>query len=449
MMRRVPRQSANRPKMDVALQPGLVVDELLPPMDAMTLENAPPVPFHYPARILPLARGVAAHPGRQNHAFNVLLQFRRKRIEARASADHETSSSRHRSRRRAARRAWAGLRSGGTRDEAAIVNEMGGEVRRITLWLLVLVNVVAYWYPFSVDFPRYVENTARQLPDGSLAVDRDSRVAVRVPGNVLSADGNRPYSLTLRARPTVANQTGPARLLAVSSDPYQASLMVGLDHGDVVVRLPCDEAGRDAEWTIPWGGSPEVVVTLWPLGDARGTGPRVQVNRGRQVELEHQCPTGQRARLFALDAPWSIGNVASGHRPFVGQILELALAAGDRRVDLLREVPLEAPASFWRWPERLYQPAAAPVDEPIEMLWHFVGFFVLGYLLAAGTSPPAVLGPLLIAVGFSGTLFVGKFFVAGRHPSPADVALNLAGAAAGILLCRALRRQASTNASGQ
>jgi hypothetical protein len=305
-----------------------------------------------------------------------------------------------------------------------------------------MLHVGLYWYPFSLDLPKRIDNTARRLADGTWELDTASRVTIRLPDTQLDGD----FSIVVKALPAHADQFGPARLVSVGSNPYEPSLMLGLDHTDVVVRLPCADGESDAEWRVPRGDAAELSVTFWPLGDGAVSQPLLAVNERAPLELQYRCPLDRRALNSLLDRPWIVGNVQSGHRPFVGRITDLELATGGRRLDLLRESTVETPASYWIWPERLYQPD--PIREQghwVAVLWHFLGFLVLAALLEARQSSTTAGRTMLMAAAFSATLFAGKFVIMGRHPAITDLMLNVGGAAAGVLLCRRFKMESETH----
>jgi VanZ family protein len=296
-----------------------------------------------------------------------------------------------------------------------------------------LLHVGLYWYPFTLDPPRRVDNTARRLADGAWELDAASRVTIHLRG----AQPDSAYSIAVKVRPAHVDQTGPARLVSVGSNPYEPSLMLGLDHADVVVRLPCADGENDAEWRVPRGDSEELTVTFWPLGDGTVSQPLLAVDGRAQMELQYRCPIDLRILTSLVHRPWTLGNVRSGHRPFVGRVTGLEFAAGEQRLDLLRDSMVETPASYWIWPERLFQPDA--IQEPgdwVAVLWHFLGFLVIACLLESGKAPSTAGRTMLAATAFSATLFAGKLVIVGRHPSISDVMLNLGGAATGILLYR-------------
>ena len=314
-------------------------------------------------------------------------------------------------------------------------------VRWTGLWIVTLLHIVVYWYPLSLDLPRRLDNTAVRLANGAWDLDDTSRVTIRLPEALPDMLPDGAYTITVEARPARSGQGGPARLVSVGSDPYHASFMIGLDYGEVVVRLPCDEGSGDAEWRVASGSGTDLYIKLWLNGNESASRPMLKVNGRTPLELQDQCGGDQQAVPAILKGPWTLGNVKSGHRPFSGRIMRLELAGGDRRIDLLREATFETPTPFWIWPERLYQPETGKEQETFATLWHFLGFLALGYLLASGPAPPAAGRAMLIAAALSAILFAGKVFIAARHPSIADLLVNLGGAATGILLPGLFRRK--------
>ena len=318
---------------------------------------------------------------------------------------------------------------------------MPSSMRRWLRWPGILalgfLHIGLYWYPFTLDPPKRVDNTARRLADGTWEIDVESRVTIHLPD--IQPDGA--YSIFVKALPAHADQFGPARLVSVGSNPYEPSLMLGLDHADIVVRLPCADGENDAEWRVPRGDLEELAVTLWPLGNGSVSQPLLTVNDRAPLELQYRCPINRHVLSSLVSRPWTLGNVQSGHRPFVGRITDLEFAAGERQLDLLRESMVETPPSYWIWPERLYQPdATREQGHWVVVLWHFLGVLVLACLIETGQAPSTAGRTMFVATAFSATLFAGKFLIMGRHPSIADLMLNVGGAATGILLCRRFQR---------
>lgn len=308
-------------------------------------------------------------------------------------------------------------------------------LRLIALAVVLVVNVISSWYPFVLELPQRVTNTAQRQPDGTWDLDGNSRVTGHAPESVAAAMARSQFRLTVEARPALPDQTGPARLFAIGHSPYDASLMIGIERDEVVLRLPCSAASAesDAEWRMPMPGWREVAVSVWFDPSAAGLTPTIQVGTGPRVQLKSNCPKGTTPRLPDVEASWTLGNVYTGHRPFVGRIvkLELAVAGTGQPADLLDDARWQAPATFWMWPERVHQHAGN--DNILAAAWHFVGFVPLGYL--AGMAIPYLGYPRVLAsaLAFSVVLNGGKLLIAGRHASLVDLLVNLAGILVGLV----------------
>jgi VanZ family protein len=302
------------------------------------------------------------------------------------------------------------------------------------LWTMMMLTVVSSWYPFTLDLPKRVVNTAVQHPGGAWDLDGNSRVIS--PGLRTNAaefmSGGR-FSMTVQAMAAAPDQTGPARLISVGHNPYQPALMIGIDRKDVVLYLPCDGAASnvDAEWRISFDGGQDLMVRLWIDTAEIGTVVSIQINNQPRLRLDNSCPAGTSPRLPEATAPWALGNVASGHRPFVGRIDKLELSQDRRRIDLLRAEPWQAPSTFWIFPERLYEPSNNTSEELVPALWHLASFAMLGYLAAASGRRRKTVQLFAATFVFAMILIAGKVFVAGRHPDMLDLFLNAAGAAVG------------------
>ncbi|MCA9204739.1 MAG: VanZ family protein [Planctomycetales bacterium] len=299
------------------------------------------------------------------------------------------------------------------------------------LWVVLLINVVSYWYPFTLDLPRWVTNTAQRQPDGTWNLDGDSLITGYAPDSVVATIASGQFRLAVKAKPALPNQHGPARLFAIGHTPYDPSFMIGIEGDNIVLRLPCGAAASDidAEWKVSMQGKQDIVVTLWFQSLATGFVSFIQVANDPPVQMENHCPGGALPRLPDAKASWTLGNVESGHRPFMGQIVKLELAGDGHLIDLLRNISWQVPVIFWIWPERLYQPAGGDL---LATLWHFAGFVPLGYLVDfAGQiyGPPQVLTSIF---AFATALNGGKLLIMGRHPSIIDLLLNVAGALAGF-----------------
>jgi hypothetical protein len=299
------------------------------------------------------------------------------------------------------------------------------------LWAMMMITVVSSWYPFTLDLPKRVVNSAVQHNSGAWDLDGNSRVISASPPAMASAllSGGR-FNITVEAIAAVADQTGPARLMSIGSTPYDPALMIGIDRNDVVLYVPCDGAASnvDADWRIPFGGDSRLVASLWIDKGGDGTVVSVQVNNQPRVRLDNRCPAGTSPTLPETKAPWALGNVASGHRPFIGRIVKLEMSQDGRSIDLLRAVTWQAPVVFWLLPERLFQPSNGFSGDVLAALWHAVSFALLGYFLADASRHWRTPQLLAFIVIFALILNGGKALVAGRHPAVIDLLLNVAAA---------------------
>lgn len=308
----------------------------------------------------------------------------------------------------------------------------------VALGVVMLLNIAASWYPFTLDPPQRIDNTAKRLADGAWEVDSRSQVIGHAPEVAAAILDSRLFRLTVEATPTSAGQSGPARMFSIGRSPYDASLMIGLDQDHVVLLIPCSGTASniDAEWRVPLRGHTNLAVTMWFPGQSSISGPRIQVNDDEPIQLDNKCPAGTWPRSPDAAAPWALGNVRSGHRPFVGRVDKIELEGGERRIDLLRETPWDAPASFWAWPERIYLPSNNAEHERIAGALHTISFLPIGFLMGRVARSLTVPQVLAIVFLFAACLNGGKLLVSGRHLSNVDILFNLVGAALGLLAYR-------------
>lgn len=303
--------------------------------------------------------------------------------------------------------------------------------RCVALAVVLIVNIASSWYPFALELPERRTNTAQRQSDGTWDLDGDSRVTGHAPAAVASAMAAGQFRFTMEARPTLPNQSGPARLFATGQSPYDASFMVGIEHDEIVLRMPCGgiTTGIGAEWRMPMQAQEPVAISVL-FGPSGGVMlPTVRVGTGPEAGLTNSCPKGTSPQLPDMTGLWTLGNVSSGHRPFVGRIVRLELEGFGQHVDLLRDADWRAPDRFWVWPERLYQPAE---QDMLQAAWHFASFVPLGYLVGSAAHIIGYPRALTSILAFSAVLNSGKLLIPTRHTSLADLLLNLTGAVAGV-----------------
>jgi hypothetical protein len=320
--------------------------------------------------------------------------------------------------------------------QSVIHNALVEKARRGALWAFALANAAAAWFPFTLDLPVRVTNTAAQGLSGGWRVDADSRVSMENPSPAaVEMTRQRYFEFSVVATPGLPDLSGPARVFSIGRDPYQPALMLAVDGTEFVVRLPCiGPAGAvaNAEWRSPLQAGERLVQAVRFQPSAAGIEAVSSSPINESLRSVRKCPAGTAAGAPDSHVPWTIGNVASGHRPFVGLISELVIDDGRHRLDLLRQLRWQTPAVYWRWPERWLQRADG--WQLLPTAWHFASFVPLGYLWSAAGRSTTVMRTLTPVACFAALLNAVKLFVAGRHVSLIDVVVNVAGAAAGCWL---------------
>jgi hypothetical protein len=310
----------------------------------------------------------------------------------------------------------------------------GKRRKRAVLWVVATLVIASSWYPFAIELPTRVANSAVRRADGSWLLDRGSRVVSEAPAGADQILVENDFTLTVRATPAMGEQSGPARLVSIQQHPYDSGLMIGVDRGNVVVYLPCAGAvpSESAEWSVPLDATQHSVSVA--LRFRRLDGQRdasVKVNAQPGVRLDNRCPAGTAPTAIDNAAtPWTLGNVRSGHRPFVGVIDSLELSSADgRQIDVLKTSIWQVPSDFWLLPERLYQTRS---DSVLAAIWHIVSFALLGYLLIDSYRDHRAAQLLMAVIAFAAMVNAGKLLFAERHPALIDAVLNASAAAAAI-----------------
>jgi hypothetical protein len=289
--------------------------------------------------------------------------------------------------------------------------------------------------------PRSGGVAARRQPrerraDGTLRFDGGLARTDGAPSWLEEATHTSTLELTLVARPGLAVQSGPARLLTISSDVDQRNLTIGQEGMDLVVRLR--RPGSDAN------GRPAYMVP-GALVAAEARRIELAIEEGRLLV----AVDGERAIVDALGdealADWDpgfalgLGNELTANRPWIGVVLTAEVRAGGVTVDYMAPGALETPARVWRLPSLadLVDPGALGRG----LGGHVLAFFALGALgpaLVSALGRPRVALALYVGVGLSTE--VAQLFFATREPSlfdlAVDVAAGLAGLAAWVLLQR-------------
>jgi hypothetical protein len=313
--------------------------------------------------------------------------------------------------------------------------------RRVAVGLAVVcvaVLVAEAWFPFRLELPVWRPSAPDRTAEG-VAFGGNGEILASEEGMgwVAEAAGSGRLQVQLEARTGDADQLGPARLLAVSQDHFQADLMVGQEGDDLVVRVR--RPGSD-----PSGEPPFRVAEVF--ADDRWRALAVTVSDGRVIVAvdgvtQVDESTGPHP-LTGWDQSYrvSLGDDIGGERAWQGRLRRAEVDSGDGpTVDLLADGMLETPGG-WELRGRVAGLRSAWSDDPLLLsLLRVLVFVPVGAALRRLLRRPLSAAVAVTSVAL--VLNVGKAFIAGRHPSLVDLALSALGGWAGVLLVDALLRR--------
>jgi hypothetical protein len=183
----------------------------------------------------------------------------------------------------------------------------------------------ALW-PFHFRMPAYsVDNGAR--------MSKNSEILIEAPGIVVDPDAHEllyrglhdrdAITVAVAAESFAAEQDGPARIVSFARDPQQANMTLGQVGDGIVFRLRTPVTGEVGIVTglhAARGVKPGYVQLFVATYDGRHF--RIYVD-GRLVS-DQELAAGQLAG-WNPNFQLSFGNEASGNRPWLGRILDVAI----------------------------------------------------------------------------------------------------------------------------
>ena len=118
------------------------------------------------------------------------------------------------------------------------------------------------------------------------------------------------------------------------------------------------------------------------------------------------------------------------------------MTVGDETVDLVATGVL--PPTLWQVPDRLVGPWGRLLRlEPTQLL-HATAMLALGALTAALATEVSPARLVRWLATLAGVTLIAKFAMAGRHPSLADVLVEVAAATAGVVAVRRHQQRTSS-----
>jgi VanZ family protein len=301
--------------------------------------------------------------------------------------------------------------------------------------------VAAYWmagfYPFDLDLPWFQDNGLIRQPDGSLEfISAGIGRTAAAPAWVGAAIQQGSFAISVRACPHHAVQTGPARIVTISKDPWLQNVTIAQNGHDLEVRLR--RSGSDLS-----GMPPYVVPNTFRDLSCRSIDLRVEPLKVMiyvdSVEMVIGPLESQSLDTWDRGFRLAVGNELTNNRAWLGSIKVLRAGAPSYTVDYLVPHSLVLPERLWHVPGRLTtvvenSPWTTNRDDAV---LNVLGFVPLPLLLAA-TAFPRTRGLIILfaAILVSLSMEIGQTLFAHRVPSLADLALNTVGAALGVLLLK-------------
>lgn len=254
-------------------------------------------------------------------------------------------------------------------------------------------------------------------------------------------------AVSLKVRPFLTNQSGPARILTLSSDAYSRNLTLAQEDADLVVRLRSQATNANA------------------LRDRRPIARIADVFRaGRWVAIDLRIEPGllsiaiDGAPALATPLPpavlgtWepafdlALGNELTCNRPWLGEIREAVVAGPDGAPDAAANYAdawlVEVPDSCL---VTLHPPTLVPFQRFLldDALRNIVMYLPLGCLLGlmARVRDRHRFGALVLAIaGVSLAFECAQLFLDSRFPSVDDLIFNTLGGTLGLALAFWLAR---------
>ena len=312
--------------------------------------------------------------------------------------------------------------------------------------LLLLHLAVSLW-PYEWAVARVVSNGAAPLAEGGVRFPEPGvALAARPPRWFEGAVRSSRLELWLRLRSLAATQSGPARILTLSSNSYEVDLMIGQEGDDLVVwlRTPWTDGFSRIDY-LPMVRVADLFRTSDWL-DLRITikPGLLDVAVGDKLAVQEPLPM-EPLRNWGLSPQLALGNEVTYNRPWLGEIRRATARAEDVAED-------HADASQLAFPPTFLMTAKFPKLVPLSALnaydaaANIVLYIPLGFLLALlGRGRPwrILLYAAVVVAAVSASMEVLQLFVPRRWPSVDDLIFNTIGGALGAgLALWAVRREA-------
>jgi VanZ family protein len=316
-------------------------------------------------------------------------------------------------------------------------------LRRVALSAIVTSYLAAGLAPFHFDVPRRLHNGARTGPEGFVSFPSPGiAVSEKAPEWLRQAIDRQQLELELEVSAGSSHQDGPARIFTISRGTEIRNLTIGQEGDDLDVRVRSDRTDAN--------GLPSYVVKdVFRTSLRRRIAVRIAQEWVRVVvdgvpRIEDRLP---RPSFLRWDPSFrfALGNEVFGRRPWLGEIHQAIVRAGDQQFDLLQSEGLRLPRRYWS--RRTFDKVSPflPRSPGPSSIWDWtlntLGFAPAGIAFRAlGTRrrPRSRYAAwcLFLSLGIE----IGQVFVAERSPQLTDVFLNTSGGFLGAWLADSVVR---------
>ena len=312
---------------------------------------------------------------------------------------------------------------------------------------LACYGALSLW-PYNWHGGQLLLNAAEPAPDGGVRF-RGPGIAVASdpPAWVEPAMHTDRLELSLRVRSLMPEQSGPARIFTLSSDPYRRNLMIAQGGTDLVIRLrtpSTDANGRVG--SNEFARLPGVFATPeWvDIGVVIEPG-RLRVKVDDEMELEQTLPPGA---LEGWDPSHrvALGNELTRNRPWLGEISRALVRTAGSTQDYAKAGQLDFPSVLLlteKFPKLVPFRDFNATDAIANLVFYFPLGVLFGLLLGAGSGDRPwrrAAGAVLLVAAVSASMETLQVLVPRRAPSVDDLIFNTLGGALGVLLAIAATR---------
>lgn len=310
-------------------------------------------------------------------------------------------------------------------------------IKPIILACVILLYWFIGYYPVH-PLPEFDNNADLKADEGLIFPAPGIAYTRRAPAWLVDAIDSASLEIMLEIQPATIEQTGPARILTISSNTGFRNLTIGQQGKDLVVRV---RRSKDT-----YNGTPAFVVSdvftdlgRHALSVAIMTG-QLKVTIDDAYRLIAELPANA-FDTWARDYRLAMGNEITFDRPWLGTIYRAIITVDGKAEDYLVPGAVEIPTSYYL---RLQPDTARPIpfyhqyyslDVIKDWVINLFGFMPLGALIVIlFPGSGSIVRAVIICLGVSLVIEAMQMFLPWRHPGIEDLILNTLGGAVGAWL---------------